>query len=291
MERADAARPQRLAKPGRRYALMPSFTFAAAAHAADGAGLVPLFCDVDEADWAASEEALIRQYGDTIAVIVPYATLGNCIDLARYTRLSDETGIPVVIDAAASLGSRDIFDRPFGTGFPFPIVFSMHATKTFSTGEGGVIQSGDRELIRTLRIMGNFGFGNPRSATMPGLNSKLCEVGALLALTQLSRFDAVVRRRMALAAQYRAALPGHVFQKMRGTRCAYQFMPLLLLPALAGQRDAIIATLEENGIGADAYFTPHVAEQPLFTVRGLAGDLPATERLAARILALPLWDE
>ena len=287
-------RGERLRSSGRRYALMPSFTFAAAAHAAEWLGLTPLFCDIDGSDWtacASAEEEMIRTFGDDIAVIVPYATFGNCIDLARYERLSVRTGIPIVVDAAASLGSLDMSGRSFGQNCSFPIVFSMHATKTFSTGEGGVIYSADRQLVDSLRIMGNFGFGKARSATMPGLNSKISEVGALLALARLRGFESVVRHREELAVAYRGALPGWRFQAMRGQRCAYQFMPLLPPDSFGGTRDSLIAALKVRGIGAAAYFSPHLAEQPFFRVNGVAADLPVTERVSERILALPLWDE
>ncbi len=294
VERSDAGRALRPDRPGRRYALMPSFTFAAAAMAADWAGLTPLFCDIDEHDWTASadaEEAMIARHGEDIAVIVPYATFGTCIDLDRYERLSARTGIPVVVDAAASLGSLDESGRPFAAGCALPVVFSMHATKTFSTGEGGVIHSTDLELVRILRIMGNFGFGSPRSATMPGLNSKLSEVGALLALARLDDFEEVVACRERLAQRYRTALPGLGFQEVRGTRCAYQFMPVLLPARFDGSRDGVIARLLAKGVGAAAYFAPHVAEQPFFLARGVAGDLSVTERISRRVLSLPLWDE
>lgn len=293
----DRAEAQRASIPrnirGRRYALMPSFTFAAAAHAADWVGLTPLFCDIDENDWAASaasEDSLIRQYGSEIAVIVPYATFGNNIDLRRYERIAAETGIPIVVDAAASLGSLELFGEAFGASFPFPIVFSMHATKTFSTGEGGVIYSTDRTAIGDLRTMGNFGFGEPRSATMPGLNSKISEVSALLALTRLKDFDGVVGHRERLAILYRSMLPGWGFQRMNGLRCAYQFMPVLPPGMVAMPRDEIVSSLKIRGIGAACYFAPHVAEQPFFRNRAVCGDLAVTERVSKSIIALPLWD-
>ncbi len=278
----------------RRYALMPSFTFAAAAQAADWIGLMPLFCDVDPDEWSACAEAedrLIALHGDDIAVIVPYATFGNCIDLGRYARLSERTGIPIVIDAAASLGSLDDEGHGFGAGFGHPVVFSMHATKMFATAEGGVIHCGDRALIEVLRTMGNFGFGQPRSATMPGLNSKLSEIGALLALGRLDDFEVVVRHRDALAGRYRELLPDHVFQRTRGHRCACQFMPVLPPADLEDRRDDIIAALGADGVGAAAYFSPHVAEQPFFRSRSVADDLSVTRRLSRSMLALPLWDE
>lgn len=93
---------------GKRYALMPSFTFAAAAQAALWCGLTPLFCDISPHTWLPcydSERSLLQLFGNQIAVIVPNATFGNNLDLLRYEALQRETGIPVVVDAAASLGS------------------------------------------------------------------------------------------------------------------------------------------------------------------------------------------
>ena len=173
IQNAIGARPTR-----RRYALMPSFTFAAAAQAAMWCGLTPLLCDIDPTDWAAAAEAetaMLRRYGDAVAVVVPYATFGYDIDLARYTEMSQRHGVPVVVDAAASLGTRQADGRGFGAGFESAVVFSMHCTKSFSTGEGGLVYSADPKLIANLRTMCNFGFGQPRTATMPGLNGKLSE--------------------------------------------------------------------------------------------------------------------
>ncbi|WP_204316194.1 DegT/DnrJ/EryC1/StrS family aminotransferase, partial [Serratia marcescens] len=82
--------------------------------------------------------ALARHAGE-VAVLLPYDTFGTCIDLARYARLSEQHDIGVVVDAAASLGSLDAAGRGFGTGARFASVFSMHATKTFATAEGGLI--------------------------------------------------------------------------------------------------------------------------------------------------------
>jgi hypothetical protein len=110
-----------------RYALMPSFTFAATAHAALWAGLTPLLCDVDEETWlpcAASEEALLRRHAGRVAVLVPYATFGNNLDLGRYELLSREYDVPIVVDAAASLGSVDEAGRGFGAGCRHAVVYA-----------------------------------------------------------------------------------------------------------------------------------------------------------------------
>jgi dTDP-4-amino-4,6-dideoxygalactose transaminase len=277
----------------RRYALMPAFTFAATAHAALWAGLTPLLCDVDEETWlpcAASEEALLRRYAGRVAVLVPYATFGNNLDLGRYERLSREYDVPVVVDAAASLGSVDEDGRGFGTGCRHTIVYSMHVTKTFATAEGGVIYCADRERLARLRAMGNFGFGLPRTATMAGLNAKLSEIGALLALAKLGEFEPLVERRAALATAYRRLLPELGFQRETGRRCAYQFMPVLIGEAQALRRAELIAGLAAQGIGVARYFSPHLFDQPYFRERCVSGELAATDRLSRRALSLPIFD-
>ena len=79
-------------QPAGKFALMPSFTFAAAAHAALWCGLTPLLCDIDPANWAAdpaAEAEMLARYAGKIAVVMPYATFGYPIDLERYTRLAD----------------------------------------------------------------------------------------------------------------------------------------------------------------------------------------------------------
>ena len=276
-----------------RFALMPALTFAATAQAALWAGLTPLICDIDPADWtasAAAEERLLRDYGDRIAVLLPYATFGTAIDLDRYAWLQREHGVGVVIDAAASLGTLDESGAGFGTGAPFASVFSMHATKTFAVAEGGLIHSGDARLIDRLRAMTNFGFEAGRSATVPGINAKLPEVIAIMARAKLAEIDAVCDHRAALEAAYRRQLEGVSFQQAHGRRRASQFMPVLLPEALAHRRDAIAAALEADGIGSGRYFSPHLGEQPLFQRTATILPTPVSDSVAGRALSLPVTD-
>jgi dTDP-4-amino-4,6-dideoxygalactose transaminase len=277
----------------RRYALMPSFTFAATAHAAVWAGLTPLLCDIEPDTWLASpaaEKELLDRYGDKIAVIVPYATFGNNLDLDHYERLSKQYGVPVVIDAAASLGSRDDNGNNFGTGFRHPVVFSMHVTKSFATSEAGLIYCANTSSIDTLRAMGNFGFDRPRTATMPGLNSKLSEVAALLALQKLQGFDEIVRSRLQRVRIYQEMLGDWVFQRRNGQSHAYQFVSALLPDLYATRREHVFEQLTSEGIGFGRYFDPHLADQPYFRDVCKFGELPETESVARRIISLPLSD-
>ena len=288
VQQAIGERPTR-----QRYALMPSFTFAATGHAAMWCGLTPLFCDIDPVTWtpcAADEDRLLAEYGDDIAVVMPYATFGYDLDLRRYDEMTRRHGVPVVVDAAASLGTVSSDGLGFGSGFGGTVVYSMHATKSFATGEAAIIYSADEDRIRQLRQMCNFGFSEPRSASMAGLNGKLTEVGALLGLLQLENYPQVVAHRTELVKQYRAALPELAFQPSRFHRQAHQFVAGLLPRAMAEKRAELIAALEARGIGSAAYFSPHLAQQDYFARHGVARKLPNTDDVSARMLSLPLFD-
>jgi dTDP-4-amino-4,6-dideoxygalactose transaminase len=277
----------------RRYALMPSFTFAATAHAALWAGLTPLLCDVEPDTFIASadaEEELLEKRAGEIAVMVPCTTFGNTIDLARYSRLSQTYGIPVVVDAAAALGTLCDDGTAFGMGSRSPLVFSLHATKAFATTEAGVVYCADPEIVGEVRAMANFGLDATRAAIMPGLNGKLNEITALMAHLKLAEFESVMIHREALAKQYEALLPQLAFQRLIGRRHAFTFVSALLPRALAPKRRELLAELSRLGAELRTYFSPHVAEQPYFSKVCVSGDLPNTEEVARRIISLPLSD-
>jgi dTDP-4-amino-4,6-dideoxygalactose transaminase len=278
--------------PGQ-FALMPAFTFAAAAHAALWCGLTPLLCDINSQTWAADPEAesdMLARYAGKVAIAMPYATFGYNIDLERYRRITSQLGVPVVVDGAASLGTFDAQGRGFGTGFAGSVVFSMHATKSFAVGEAGLIYSADKERIARLRTMSSFGFGEPRTATMAGLNGKLSEVTALLGRLRLRDYDSITQYRAQLANRYRAMLPNLDFQVQAPGIQAYQFVPALLPSELGGRRAAIREELASRGIATGAYFSPHLMEQPYFQKTSVAGPLPVSDDVSARMISLPLFD-
>jgi dTDP-4-amino-4,6-dideoxygalactose transaminase len=280
-------------QPHGQFALMPSFTFAATAHAALWCGLTPLLCDIDAANWAsdpAAESELLTRYAGKIAVVIPYAAFGYPIDLEHYKRLAAQLGVPVVVDAAASLGTCDEHGRGFGSGFAGSVVYSMHATKSFAVGEAGLIYSADKERIAKLRAMCNFGFGEPRTATIAGLNGKVSEVTALLGRLRLVDYDSVLAHRAALFNRYREALPELQFQLRAPGTQAHQFVPALLPAGLGGRRAAIRAELADQGIATGTYFSPHLMEQPYFQKVCVAGPIPVCEDVSARMMSLPLFD-
>jgi dTDP-4-amino-4,6-dideoxygalactose transaminase len=274
-----------------KLALMPAFTFAATAQAAEWCGLTPLLADIDPDDWsicAAAEERLLQKHAGQIAVVVPYATFGNAIDLDRYAWIMRRHQVGVVVDAAASLGTIDTAGQGFGAGAPFPIVYSLHATKTFAVAEGGLIHCGDPTLIDELRAMANFGFAGSRSAAMPGMNAKMSELVAAMARLKLAELDDVATRRAEIEAGYRETLDGMTLQAVEGERRALQFMPALLPDRI--DRDRFVAALAADGIGCGTYFSPHLGQQTWIRDHAVVGPTPVADRVADRIVSLPISD-
>ncbi|MFC7694038.1 DegT/DnrJ/EryC1/StrS family aminotransferase [Paeniroseomonas aquatica] len=112
----------------------------------------------------------------------------------------------------------------------------------------------------------------------------------MLALAKLESFGQIVTHRAALADAYRRGLPGCKFQQVAGRQIAYQFMPVGMPAGHPGPREALLASLAAAGVAAGHYFSPHLAEQPYFQRVSEIAELPVTEKLAPRILSLPLAD-
>ena len=128
--------------------------------------------------------------------------------------------------------------------------------------------------------MGNFGFVEGRSATLPGINAKLNEVTAALALAKLRAFAGIVAHRYALERRYRTLLPEFEFQRLTCTRYAPMFVSVLLPPPLAAHRNALRHELLHWGIQTGSYFDPHLSRQPYFRSRGITGDLSVSDDVA-----------
>lgn len=282
-------------RPKARFALMPSFTFAATPLAAIWCGLEPYFIDISEDDWCMDRrlvDEFLEKNGDQVAVVVPYATFGTDMDLTYYQTLQDN-GIPVVIDAAASFGTTGN-DGQFGKGFSGLVVFSFHATKAFGIGEGGLVYSGDGQIIQRIRQAGNFGFTAEREATLLGMNSKISEYTAAIALATLDVYEEKKTARQQIDHWYRRFFSdlglfekGWAPHKSRGM-IPHQFFSVLC-PEDKHNKN-VIASLAAHQIEVRTYFAPACHQQTLFSHYS-STSLRVTDNVARRILSLPIWEE
>jgi dTDP-4-amino-4,6-dideoxygalactose transaminase len=274
---------------------MPSFTFPATPLAAMWCGLEPYFIDIRRDDWCMDESILtetLDRLGNQTACVVTYATFGTCLDLSRYEALH-RSGTPVIIDAASSFGASSDGGY-FGQDFSGPVVYSFHATKTFGIGEGGLVYSGDFDLIRQIRQAGNFGFSADRISTIHGLNSKLSEYAAALGLATLDVFQEKRKIRQCIYQWYldqfhNADLFAQGWQPQTTTGEIPRQTASFLCPGGQSNMD-YVARLAHHQVESRTYFSPPCHRQPLFAAYPRSG-MSVTDHVSGRIINLPTWEE
>lgn len=266
--------------PGSRV-LLPAFTFAATLLAVREAGHVPVLTDVCPETWTLTPEmarALCAR--NAIDAVLPVATLGASLPIALWDAFVRDTGIPVLIDAAASLGWQTV-------GARVPIACSLHATKPLGIGEGGLFATADAAQAERVRRWSNFGFVKG-VITTPGTNAKLSEYAAAVGLAQLARWKDLRQRREDLWAEYRAqtgSMPGLRLQLA-------PHAPAMLMAAFAMGAERVIAACAAAGIETRLWYLPPLTHHPAFAeVRRLGPDggtrLPASESLQHSAVGLP----
>jgi dTDP-4-amino-4,6-dideoxygalactose transaminase len=254
--------------PSGARALIPALTFPATASAAIAAGLTPVFADVDEETWSLTP-AIAESARGTYDVVVPVATYGSPLPHKEWDDFVARTGIPVVMDAAAAFLRQEIPET-------CTVAFSLHATKTFGIGEGGLVASRNPELIAKVVRASNFGFRAARAQFVAG-NAKLSEYHAAVGLAQVARVATLKARHRGVLSGYREHLPPLPTQK--GTPGVF-----VVRVADAG---AMQEALAQAGVETRQWYQPLLTHHPAFADVPCAMALTTSMELEGRLLGLP----
>ncbi len=274
-----------------RQGLLPSFTFSATAHALRWNAVPLQFADCDPHTWTLRSEDVSGNPGLIIGVHVS----GVPADVAGLETAAADAGAFLIFDAAHGAGSSVTVDgvkRPLG-GFGLAEVFSLTPTKVMSSAEGGLITTNDASLAQHLRTARDYGNPGDYDTRFAGLNARLSELHAAMALASLNHLEARVAHRNEVATRYREVLgilPGIGFQEVpTGARSSYKDFTILLdAEAFGASRDAVVAALGAEGIQTRKYYSPPVHRQRAYADVESA-DLPVTDRLAGQVISLPIW--
>jgi dTDP-4-amino-4,6-dideoxygalactose transaminase len=283
--------------------VVPSLSFIATANAARYVGARPVFADVDAVTLNLVPDTLAPCLtGRTRAVIV-VDQAGVPADLDAIRALCEPRGIAVIEDAACAAGAV-YRGRPAGAT-AFLATFSFHPRKLLTTGEGGMIVTGDGDVaarLRRLREHGmNVGAAERHASQQPvieqyletGYNYRMTDVQAAIGLVQLGKLGRLIERRRELAARYAgllADIPGLAMIRDPGYGTTnYQSFWVLLPDDFPFGRDELLRRLADAGVSARrgimaAHLEPAYAGQP-------CPPLPVTERITAGSLILPLFHE
>jgi dTDP-4-amino-4,6-dideoxygalactose transaminase len=175
--------------------LLPAVTFPSCPLAVQRLGAIPVLGDIDQSTWRLTP-AIARAAAShsQIHAVMPVAVYGVPVPTWEWDDFSRDTGIPVVIDAAAAIETQKI--PQYGL-----VAHSLHATKPFGVGEGGVLVGCSPDMIARARRYSNFGMLD-RQTHMTGSNAKMSEYHGAVALAQLQRWPEVKKRRSNLLKTY-----------------------------------------------------------------------------------------
>ena len=270
------------------------FTFPATPHALYWNRVRPVFCDVTPHDFNLDPARIEALIGSETRAILPVHVFGYPCDVDAIQEIADRHGLAVLYDAAHAMGVRRQGQSILDWG-DYSIL-SFHATKLFSTAEGGAVVSRSEAARVRVDHLKNFGIVDEETVIGPGINGKMNELQAAFGLLQLEGIEREIENRGKLTELYRARLrdvPGLTFHEDRpGVRHNYAYFTLLIDEEAFGMsRDELWETLKLFNVVTRKYFSPLCSHFPCYSALPSAQreNLPVAEDVARRILSIPLY--
>ena len=270
------------------------FTFPATPHVLYWNGVTPVFCDIEEKTFNLDPSRIEQLIGPNTKAILPVHVYGNPCDVEAIQEIADRQGLAVIYDAAHTFGVR--YKGQALAAYGDVSMLSFHATKLFSTLEGGALVVKSEALKKRINYLKNFGIADEETVIGPGINGKMNEFQAAYGLLQFTLIEEEIANRAVRARRYREHLrviPGITFlDDIPEVRHNYAYFPILVDPDLYGMsRDAVHAVLKRCNIFSRKYFYPLCSTYPCYSALPSARpeNLPVAHRVAGRVLCLPLY--
>ena len=285
-------------------AITTPLTFAATANCLLYQGATPVFADVCADTLNLDPEQVAKKISSKTRAILPVDYAGHPADLNAIIELARRHGMVVIEDGCHALGA-EYEGKKIGS-IADMTVFSFHPVKHITTGEGGMVTTGDAKFAETLRRFRNHGISSEArqrqnagqwhyEMVLLGFNYRLPDFACALGLEQLKRLDANVKRRREIAAIYARAfaeIAGVVAPTVRpGANPAWHLYPIRLdLEKLTADRAQIFRALRAENIGVNVHYIPvhwHPYYRDHFGYRG--GEFPEAEDAYSRLISLPMF--
>ncbi len=272
--------------PGDEVITVPN-SFIASAGAIGVIGAKPVFIDVC-ADLNMDPEQIELAITPRTKAIMPVHLTGRPAKMDRIMEIAKAHGLIVVEDAAQAVGASYKGRRVGAMGDAG--CFSLHPLKNLHAfGDGGMMVTNDEALYDRILMLRNHGLKSRDQCDFWSYNCRLDEMQAAMLQVQLPHLDKWTEQRRQLAFRYNELLKRYVEVPEEGENeyCVYQTYVVQ-----ANDRDALLEMLKENGVQANVHYPLPLHRQPAADSLGYREeDFPVTEKLATRILSLPLYPE
>lgn len=269
------------------------YSFIATSHSLHWNGLTPVFADVDPIYGNLDPQRIEDAITSATTAIMPVHVYGNPCDTDAIDDIASRHNLKVIYDAAHAFGvKRDgvsiLLRGDLST-------LSFHATKTFTTAEGGAMVMNSPQMKRKVDYLKNFGFKDETHVMLPGINSKMDEIRAAIGLKGLEIVEQATCKRKIVAETYREHLRDikgvRILEDIPGVIHNYGYFPIFIderhYPL---GRDNLYDLLKSKNIFGRRYFYPLISEFSPYS--GLPSsseaNLPNAVNLSRSVICLPI---
>lgn len=267
--------------------IVPTLTFVATASAVRHAGAKPIFVDSGLTTWTIDPQGIEERITPRTKAIMPVHLYGHPAEMDPICAIAKEHGLAVIEDAAEAHGAEYKGQRVGSIGHAG--CFSFFGNKIVTTGEGGMIVTGSRELAERARLLRDHAMSKERRYwhLEVGYSYRLTNLQAAIGLAQVERIDDLVEKKRRIARWYEEGL-----KEIRGislppeatwAKNVYWMYSILVEDEFGMRRDEVMLRLQEKGIDTHPFFYPLHTMPPF---RGEEG-LPVAEELSRKGINLP----
>ncbi|HEX5824548.1 MAG TPA: DegT/DnrJ/EryC1/StrS aminotransferase family protein [Candidatus Limnocylindrales bacterium] len=290
--------------------IVPTWTFASSAEVVVYRGARPVLVDVDRESLNATVDGVLGAITAKTRAVIAVHIAGRPLAVTELSEALAARGVPLVEDAAHSFPSRLPGSGRLAGTIGTIGAYSFYATKTITTGEGGMLVTDDSALADRARLMSLHGISrnawNRYTAAGSwyyeiedaGFKYNMTDLAAALGIVQLSRADELLEARRALAAAYTTGIAASPIAELvevpadpgDGSHAWHLYILRLRLDRLRIGRGDVIDGLKQLGIGTSVHFIPLHLHPYYRRVWGYApADLPIAAAEFERVISLPLW--
>jgi len=268
------------------------YSFIATANSILWAGAKPVFVDIDPKTMNMDPSKIQRAITQNTTAILPVHCYGNPCDVSKIKKISKENNLKVIYDAAPSFGVTDRGGSILRHGDLS--VLSFHATKVFSTIEGGAIISPNLKMKRKIDKLRNFGFEDEVTISELGINGKMSELHSAFGLLQLKHINKSISQRKKLSSLYKSKLEEiegiELVEPAKSINGNASYFPILVNKNFKINRDELYEELKKENIYARRYFYPLITQTVMYKSMPSSSkkNLPISNKISQQILCLPL---
>lgn len=273
------------------------FSFVASANAVLYVGARPVFVDIEPASYALDPAQIEKRITARTKAILVVHIFGQSAEMKHIVSIARKYNLVVIEDACEAIGAS-YRGRKAGT-FGQSAVFSFYPNKQITTGEGGMLVTNNRkvwEFCSSARNQGRTSDMRWLDHVRLGYNYRMDEMSSALGIAQITRLPQIIQEREKIAGWYEKYLrPYGGFIRVPQAaphRTHSWFVYVIEIVKPGADRDRIIKFLQRLGVSAKAYLPSiHLLDFYHSGFHYRKGDFPVSERLSARTLALPFYND